>query len=267
MQKHDHRALQVARLVQQHEQPDLTILFGSRSRGDHDELKSDIDIMLVRETEPDVEHKRLAIQVANKIAAETYGRKLQVQLVWRTSDQFRFNRRYTNSVETNAAREGVTMPRNPENYSAGDYEDEETEYQYDWSNYEERVRHAEIHLDEFVFLAEAGRNDLVIGQQAQNALEHGMKALIDATGGEYSNTHSISDLLGAVRHFDHEMREFSLSVPPDVYTEYEGQAECRARRQPELTQYPDYLERTKEDVSQIINRAKELRDRATDRSP
>ena len=89
-----------------------------------------------------------------------------------------------------------------------------------------------------------------------------MKALIDATGGEYSNTHSISDLLGAVRHFDHEMREFSLSVPPDVYTEYEGQAECRARRQPELTQYPDYLERTKEDVSQIINRAKELRDRA-----
>ena len=244
--------------------PDLTILFGSRSRGDHDELKSDIDIMLVRETEPDVEHKRLAIQVANKIAAETYGRKLQVELVWRTRDQFRFNRRYTNSVETNAAREGVIMPRNPENYSAGDYEDEETEYQYDWSNYEERVRHAEIHLDEFVFLAEAGRNDLVIGQQAQNALEHSMKALIDATGGEYSNTHNISDLLGAVR-LDQGMREFSLSVPPDVYTEYEDQAECRARRQPELTQYPDYLERTKEDVSQIINRAKELRDRATDR--
>ena len=31
-------------------------------------------------------------------------------------------------------------------------------------------------------LAEAGRNDLVVGQQAQNALEHGMKALIDAAG-------------------------------------------------------------------------------------
>ena len=71
--------------------------------------------------------------------------------------------------------------------------------------------------------------------------------------------------LGAVRYFDHEMREFSLSVPPDVYTEYEDHAECRARRQPELTQYPDYLERTKEDLSQIINRAKELHDRATDR--
>ena len=89
-------------------------------------------------------------------------------------------------------------------------------------NYQERVRHAEIHLDEFVFLAEAGRNDLVIGQQAQNALEHGMKALIHAAGGEYPNTHSISDLLGAVRHFDPTMNDFSLAIPPDVYTEYEG---------------------------------------------
>ena len=114
------------------------------------------------------------------------------------------------------------MPRNPENYSTGDYEYEETEYQYDWSNYEERVRHAEIHLDEFVFLAEAGRNDLIIGQQAQNALEHGVKALIDAAGGEYSNTHNISDLLGTVRHFDHEMREFSLSIPPDVLHRVRG---------------------------------------------
>ena len=265
MQKHDHRALQVAQRVQQHEQPDLAILFGSRSRGDHDELKSDIDIMLVQETEPDTEQKRLATQVANKIATETYGQMVQVELVWRTLDQFRFNRRYTNSVETSAAREGVIMPRNPENYSPSDYEDEQTEYQYDWSNYQERVRHAEIHLDEFVFLAEAGRNDLVIGQQAQNALEHGMKALIHAAGGEYPNTHSISDLLGAVRHFDPTMNDFSLSIPPDVYTEYEGQAEYRARRQPELTQYPDYLEKTTEDVSQIINRAKALRDRATNR--
>ena len=263
MQKHDHRALQVAQRVQQHEQPDLAILFGSRSRGDHDELKSDIDIMLVQETEPDIEQKRLATQVANKIATETYGQMVQVELVWRTLDQFRFNRRYINSVETSAAREGVIMPRNPENYSPSDYEDEQTEYQYDWSNYQERVRHAEIHLDEFVFLAEAGRNDLVIGQQAQNALEHGMKALIHVAGGEYSNTHSISDLLGAVRHFDPTMNDFSLSIPPDVYTEYEGQAEYRARRQPELTQYPDYLAKTTHDVSQIINRAKELRYRAT----
>ena len=62
---------------------------------------------------------------------------------------------------------------------------------YYWSNYEERLHHAETHLNEFIFMADHGRSDLVIGQQAQNALEHGMKALIAATGGQYSNTHDI----------------------------------------------------------------------------
>ena len=45
---HDPRALQVARFVRQRERPQLTILFGSRARGDHDDLESDIDVMLVR---------------------------------------------------------------------------------------------------------------------------------------------------------------------------------------------------------------------------
>ena len=263
MQKHDDRALQVAQLVQQREQPDLAILFGSRARGDHDELKSDIDIMLVQEAEPDADHKRSATQIANVIASDTYGRVVPVELVWRSRDRFRFNRRYVNSVETNAVRDGVIMPRNPENYSASDYEDDENEYEYDWSNYLERIRHAETHLDEFVFMAEANRSDLVIDQQAQNALEHGMKALIAAAGGQYSNTHSISELLGNVRYFDPEMSDFRLSIPPDVYTEYEGGAEYGERRQPELTQHPDYLEKTTADVSQIINRAKELHEQAT----
>ena len=44
----DAKALQVARLVQQRERPELAILFGSRARGDHNETRSDIDIMLVQ---------------------------------------------------------------------------------------------------------------------------------------------------------------------------------------------------------------------------
>ena len=209
--------------------------------------------------ELDAGHKQLATAEANAVAAQTYGRPVPVQLVWRTWEQFRFNRRYTNSVETNAARDGVVMPRNPENYRAGDYEDEEREYEYDWSNYNEGIRHAETHLETFIFLAEAGRDDLVIGQHVQRALERGMKALIDVAGGAYPNTHSICDLLGAVRHCALGMRDFSRSIPPDVYMAYEGGAEYWVRRQRELTRYPDYLERSRAEVSQIINRARELR--------
>ncbi len=56
MQHHDPKALRIARAVQQREQPELVILFGSRARGEHEEL------------------------------------------VWRTTDEFRHNRRYVNSV-------------------------------------------------------------------------------------------------------------------------------------------------------------------------
>ena len=155
-------------------------LFGSRARGDHDDLKSDIDILLVQESEPDADHKRLAIREAAVIAKEAYGRVVPVELVWRTRDRFRFNRRYVNSIETNAVHDGVLMPLDPERFIPSEYEDAESEYEYDWSNYRERIRHAETHLDEFTFMAESNRSDLVIGQQARNALEHGMKALIAA---------------------------------------------------------------------------------------
>ena len=106
MQTHDPKALEVARSVQRREQPELTILFGSRARGDHDESKSDVDVMLVQATEPDKRHKRLATMAARATARKAYGREVPVDLVWRTLDEFRYNRRYVNSVETNAVHEG-----------------------------------------------------------------------------------------------------------------------------------------------------------------
>ena len=48
------------------------------------------------------------------IARAAYGRDVPVQLVWRTLDEFRHNRRYVNSVETNAVRDGVFMSQDPE---------------------------------------------------------------------------------------------------------------------------------------------------------
>ena len=259
MKTPDAKALQVTQLVQQRHWPELAILFGSRARGDHDETRSDVDIMLVQQATPDDDQKRSAKMEATQIATEAYQRVVPVDLVWRTLDEFRFNRRYENSVETNAVRDGVVMPRNPESYSASDYEDEYTGYAHDWTNYDERMQHSEIHLNEFIFMAEYNRSDLAIGQHAQKTLEHGMKALIDAAGGQYPNTHNIGELLGMVRHFDPEMSEFSFDIPPDVYTQYEGKDEYTPRVQPELTGYPAYVEKTADAASQIIERAKELR--------
>ena len=259
MSNPDPRALQVARAVRLNQQPDLTILFGSRARGDHHEQSSDIDIMLVQEMKPTDQQARLASKKAEDAVEKVYGQYVTVQLVWRTREEFRHNRRYSNSVETNAAREGTIMPRNPETYSHYDYEDEETEYEVDWTTYDERLLHAEVHLAEFVEASERDKDDLLIGQQAQNTLEHVMKALLAAHGAPYRKTHNIGELLGNIRYRDVEMSDFRLSIPPDVYTAYEGDQECRPRTQPPITEFPDYREMTVHDTEFILERARQVR--------
>ena len=255
----DRRALPVAQATLAAAQADLVILFGSRARGDYDPRRSDIDIMLLQDEEPDADGKETVKAIARAAARESYGAEVPTQLVWRTLAQFRQQRRYVNSVETNAIRDGIVMPRHPENYRAADYEDEEVEYAYDWSPYSERLRHAEIHLEEFAYMADQNRSDLVIGQQAQAALEHGMKALLEAHGSRYRRTHNIGELLGNIRHADPEMKDFRLAIPPEVYTEYAGGNEYHPREQPELTSFPDYLGRTVADAQAIIDRAKQVR--------
>ena len=258
MNQPDPKALGVARATQKVEQPELTILFGSRARGDHDE-QSDIDVMLVQDLEPNTEYKKIATRRAEDIAKEIYGHAVAVDLVWRTVPEFRNRRKYSNSIETRAMEEGQLMPRNPEDYSAYDYRDEETEHQLDWSIYDQRLRHAEVHLTGFINNCDAGLDDILIGQQAQNALEYGMKALLEAHDARYRNVHDIGELLGNVRHNDAVLSEFSLSIPPDVYSEYEGEREYRPRTQPRLSESPDFQGRTVADARLIIDRAKQVR--------
>lgn len=254
----DKRAITVAQAALAASGAELVILFGSRSRGDYDELESDIDILIFQE-ETDKNSKETISRIIDDATRKAYGRLMPVQTVWTTPESFRHNRRYNNSVETNAVREGIIMPRNPENYSSANYEDEETEYEHDWSDYENRLSHAETHLAEFKYLSDMARSDLVIGQQAQNALEHGLKALIAAHGAEYPRTHNIGTLIGKVREHDPRMQNFQLRIHPDIYTEYAGGTSySRRRNRPKLTEQEDYLAKTMADAKFIIDRAQSI---------
>ncbi len=258
--KADPRAVAVARTIHRREQPELTILFGSRARGDYREPYSDIDIMLVQPAIPNTERKEAAESAALKAAEAEYQRPVETQLIWRTVEEFRFNRRYRNSLETRAVHDGVIMPRNSEEYGSCRYEDESTESAYDWKIYELRLRHAEVHLTGFQDAATLGRDDLLQGQQAQNALEHGMKALLEALQAPYRHNHNLGHLLGTIRHYDPAMRDFALSIPPDVYSAYEGSPEYVGRTQPRLTEFPDYFASTVNEAQRIIDRAREVRE-------
>ena len=251
------------KLSHEREQPLATILFGSRARGDHEEYSSDIDIMLLRDAAPDGEYKGSVEEWAEGMAESIYGHPVPVQLVWRTLDEFRRQRRYVNSLETNARRDGVFMSQDPNQPDASCYEDAETEYEYNWTAYDERLRHAEAHLYMFELGAANNAADLAIGQQAQNTLEHAMKALLEAHRVSYRRTHNIGHLLGLIRHIDPEIREFAISIAPDIYTKYAGE-QAYELSEPFLTDQPDYRERTVADAQRIIHRAREVRQSRTD---
>ena len=257
----DPQAVTVAERTRKRESNDLVILFGSRARGDH-RPDSDIDILMVGH-EPNEEKQKATQEKAKQDAEEIYGRKIEVQLTWRTLEEFRGNRRYRNILETRAVRDGVIMPRNPEDYSSR-YGDEENEYQTYWRQYEKYLSDSIIELDEFVFMAEHGRSDRAIGEHAHGAMENAMKALLEALEAEPTRSHEIADLLGYIRRLDPEMREFSLQINAHVYTEYGGSQIYRIEKsQPELTGIDGYLDKTVDDVHQIIERAITVRTEKT----
>ena len=260
----DPRALSVAQAVHERERPRATILFGSRARGDHEEYRSDIDIMLLGDAVPDNESQGPVNEWVESVVRSAYGREVPVQLVWRTLDEFRHNRRYVNSLETNAVKDGVFMSQDPNQRDSSCYEDEATECAYDWSPYDERLRHAEAHRYMFELGAENNAADLAIGQQAQNTLEHAMKALLEAHRANYRRTHNIRHLLGHIRRIDSELREYALGVSPDVYTQYAGEQVYGPPRHPRLTDLPDYQPRTVADVQRIIDRARAVRQQRDD---
>ena len=254
----DPRALSVAQTVHERIQPQATILFGSRARGDYDDRRSDIDIMLVCPGVPDIRYKDTIVEWAEGIAQVTYGRPVPVQITWFTPTEFQEKKRYINHVTTQALLDGVLMTNHPEDYESRYAEDsEETEYEYQWTDYENRLHHAEAHLRVFAALDDAGEEDLILGRQAHAALEHGMKAVIAAHGGTYPSTHNLAQLLGTLRRIDSQLRDFALSIAPDIYSEYAGDREyADARIHPPLSEQPDYRERTIADARRLIDRAR-----------
>ncbi len=121
-------ALSAAQAAQAAVTPDQVILFGSRARGDH-RPDSDIDLLVITPQEPGPDRKAALAATVGPTAHDAHGQAIDIQLVWRSRQEFRHNRRYTNSVETHAIREGILMPGNPEEYTSS-YDDEETEYEY-----------------------------------------------------------------------------------------------------------------------------------------
>ena len=255
--KCDPLALRIAQELHQSQQPEITILFGSRARGDYVEGQSDIDVLLIRESVPDGEQENSIQENAEKLTRSLYGRTVPVQAIWFTNEEFDQKRRTVNHVVARALQDGVIMARNPEEFS-NRYGQEEPDYSQEWTVTGERYRHAEDHLVMFEMAINSGRPrmDDMIGQHAHQALEHAMKALISARGRQYKTTHNLNELVGDVRRADPKFR-FRLTIDGWIYNQYAGRDEYRPTKYL-LTRIPTYEEATRADVQRLLERVREI---------
>ena len=96
----DPPAVQLTTLAFEKINPDAAVLFGSRARGDYDENRSDVDIMLIVETEPEQDQKTILDQWAQKTAQLIYGHQVPVQLVWFEQQEYKHQSKYVNTIVT-----------------------------------------------------------------------------------------------------------------------------------------------------------------------
>ena len=156
--KCDPRALKVAKLVHERENPQATILFGSRARGDQEENRSDIDIMLVIPETPGAEYKEALDEWAQQVALDVYQRQVPVQLTWYRRADFDENLRYINDVATRALLDGVLMSENPEQFHSRYSNGDRMEPEYKWTDFNNRLDHAEGHLEAFEIAGLLGKS-------------------------------------------------------------------------------------------------------------
>ena len=254
--KCDPRALRIARELHRDVRPYITILFGSRARGDYEDGRSDIDIMLVKEALPSVEEREEIGETVRAWVRNIYNDIVSVQLIWQTIEDFEKMRRTVNDVTVHALREGILMSDDPA-YDGRNFNNDEEDYSYEWSLTEERLRHAENHLAAFNVLIDAGMHDSMIGQHAQGAMEHALKALISARVERYPHGHNINELVARARRVDSGFR-FTPSVPGDTYNQYVGSDEYESTENP-ITSIEDYCSKVNSDVQAVLGRIREVR--------
>ncbi len=253
----DPRALRIARDLHRDLRPYITILFGSRARGDYEDGRSDLDIMLVLESLPSQEKRNAAHKKARNWAEGIYGDHVPVQIWWQSIEEFDKMRRTVNHVTVHALREGVLMSNDPA-YDGRKLENEGEDFSYEWTLTEERLRHAERHVSTFNVLIEAGMHDSMVGQHAQGAMEHALKALISAHVQRYPHVHDIEQLVVRALRVDRRFR-FTPAISGEIYNQYVGADEYGPTKSP-ISEIEDYRNLVNADVQTILDRVREIRE-------
>ncbi len=198
----DARALHVAKALRDAIDVECVILFGSRARADWTD-RSDIDLMII---EPDTSELVPRVGEIQKTAAElaqlAYQGHVGIDFVYLSRAEYERKSVHTlNHVARFARREGVAMPRNPNDFPGNDVTDD-LNHSDEPMERELRTTDANTYCRAMQTMMDAGITDKVVVYNAQQVLEHAMKALISAQGNEYAHTHELGQLAAAINAND-----------------------------------------------------------------
>ena len=213
---YDLNALAVGQAVLRDTSAETVILLGSRARGDYRE-DSDIDLLVVHAGWLDSEIRDKARCAANAKVEDLYGKWMPVDFIWFIPEEFEHRRRSINSVAAIATEEGVTMSGQPAEDEYGNDED----YSNEWDITEQHCYHTRAHLRLLLLTIEDRGAGIMVGQQAHQALEHAMKALISAKGRRYPHYRNLEDLERDMRRVALEFND-PVESPLKALNDYSG---------------------------------------------
>lgn len=246
--KYDKMALAVGQAVLRETGAEDVILFGSRARGDYND-DSDIDLLLVHPGPKDYEFRARVKDNAKSMASVLYGSPVGVDLIWFSPEEFDRMRRSLNHVTAVAAEEGINMSGESARIGDGDRSNE-------WTVTNQRCRHARAHLRSMRRSIDDREIDIIVGQQAQQALEHAMKALISACGCRYRRLHDLLATETDVRQADPEFR-LTLESPLRQLNEYGG-SDRYYEPEESLGDHRQLYRQVESDATRIFQRITEL---------
>ena len=199
----DARAIHVAKALRDAVDVECVILFGSRARGDWTE-RSDIDLMIIEPELSELKRRWEDIQrTAGELARLVYQGDVGIDFVYLAQDEYERKSLHTlNHVARFARRDGIAMARNPDSF----IRDGGMSYEVDTNDEPDeralRIAHANMYYRAMHAMMDSGITDIVTAYNAQQALEHAMKALISAQGHEYAHTHFLDTLAADINAND-----------------------------------------------------------------
>ncbi len=222
--KTDRRAMAVARAVHRIAQPQQTILFGSRARGDH-RPDSDIDVLIIKEPQPSERWLEELRDHARTLQKAQLPEASGIDVICMTRGEFDSRRHLRNNLANAIAKQGAPIiAGEPTNMP---------EESIDWADVDGKIQDATGAADGLATLASLGAvasfDDKQIGRMAQNALENAYKAVIAAHGFEYPSSgrdgHNLRVLIQSIRQY--RILPPDAPVPGEDYrylTEFSGAA-------------------------------------------